>query len=71
METKDPNLIQMLPAEIAEDIELQFDSPLLNNENSLYLTIRQKPFDEILAGTKLIEYREIKRLIGNSPWEIC
>ena len=71
METKDPNLVQMLPAEIAEDIELQFDSPLLNNENSLYLTIRQKPFDEILAGTKLIEYREIKRLIGNSPWEIC
>ena len=60
METKDQNLVQMLPAEIDADVELKFDSPLLNNENSLYLTIRQKPFDEILAGTKTIEYREIK-----------
>ena len=56
----------MLPAEIAEDIELQFDSLLLNNENSLYLTIRQKPFDEILAGSKLIEYREIKSTTYNN-----
>lgn len=60
MEKQDTNLVQMLPAEIAEDVELQFDSPLLNNGNSLYLTIRQKPFDEILAGTKTIEYRDIK-----------
>lgn len=60
MEKQDTNLVQMLPAEIAADVELQFDSPLLNNENSLYLTIRQKPFDEILAGTKTIEYRDIK-----------
>lgn len=60
MEKQDTNLVQMLPAEIAEDIELQFNSTLLNKDNSLYLTIRQKPFDEIIAGTKTIEYREIK-----------
>lgn len=60
MEINNSNLVQMLPADIDANIELQFDSPLLNNENSLYLTIRQKPFDEIVAGTKTIEYREIK-----------
>lgn len=60
MGIKELNLVQMLPAEIDADVELQFDSSLLNNENSLYLAIRQKPFDEILTGTKTIEYREIK-----------
>ena len=29
-------------------------------ENTLYLTIKQKYFDEIVAGTKMEEYREIK-----------
>lgn len=29
-------------------------------ENTLYLTIKQKYFDQILAGTKKEEYREIK-----------
>jgi hypothetical protein len=60
MQEKELNITQMMPAEFAEDIELQFDSPLLDKENSLYLTIRQKPFDEIIAGTKTIEYRDIR-----------
>lgn len=60
MEIYEPNFISMLPAEIADDIELQFDSPLLDKGNSLYLTIRQKPFDEIISGIKNIEYREVK-----------
>ena len=29
-------------------------------ENTLYLTIKQKYFDEIMAGTKKNEYMEIK-----------
>ena len=29
-------------------------------QNTLYLTIKQKYFDEIVAGTKKNEYREIK-----------
>lgn len=39
---------------------LNFDDPTFTKENSLYLTIQQEPFDEIIAGTKKIEYREIK-----------
>ena len=31
-----------------------------NKENSLYLTIKQVYFDEIIAGTKKEEYRQIK-----------
>ena len=29
-------------------------------ENSLYLTITQQSFDEIVSGRKTVEYREIK-----------
>ena len=29
-------------------------------ENTLYLTIKQVHFDQIIAGTKKEEYREIK-----------
>ncbi len=47
-------------SDIPEDVELQFDNPLLNKENSLYLTIQQEFFDEIIAGTKKIEYRLLK-----------
>lgn len=31
-----------------------------NKQNTLYMTIKQKYFDEIVAGTKKNEYREIK-----------
>ena len=31
-----------------------------NKQNTLYLTIKQKYFDEIVAGTKKNEYRDIK-----------
>jgi len=32
----------------------------LDKENTLYLPIKQVYFDEIVAGTKKIEYREVK-----------
>ncbi|MBR2405109.1 MAG: hypothetical protein IKA95_05585, partial [Clostridia bacterium] len=31
-----------------------------NRQNTLYLPIKQVFFDEIVAGTKKVEYREIK-----------
>jgi hypothetical protein len=31
----------------------------MTKENSLYLTIKQQFFDEIVAGTKIEEYRDI------------
>ena len=31
-----------------------------NDQNSLYLTIKQAFFDQIIAGTKTVEYREVK-----------
>ena len=31
-----------------------------NKENTLYLPIKQVYFDQIIAGTKKIEYREVK-----------
>ena len=43
-----------------DDVELQFDDPRLNKENALYLTIQQEYFDQIIAGTKTIEYRLLK-----------
>jgi len=54
-----PGTVDMKSTEIPDDIEIPFDSPLLSRENSLYLTMRQKPFDEIIAGTKTIEYRDV------------
>ena len=50
----------MKPCNVPAGVELQFDSPILDKTNSLYLTIRQEPFDEIIAGTKKVEYREVK-----------
>lgn len=54
-----PGVVDMKTTDIPEDIDIPFDSPLLTKDNSLYLTIRQKPFDEIVAGTKTIEYRTV------------
>lgn len=46
--------------DVPDDVELQFDDPRLTKDNSLYLTIQQEYFDQIVAGTKVIEYRELK-----------
>ena len=46
--------------DIPDDAELQFDDPRLNKQNSLYLTIQQEFFDQIIDGTKTIEYRLLK-----------
>ena len=53
-------IIPMLPSDIPSEDELQFDDPRLTKANSVYLTIQQKPFDEIVSGKKTVEYREIK-----------
>ncbi|MBQ6301904.1 MAG: ASCH domain-containing protein [Bacteroidales bacterium] len=53
-------IIPMLPSDIPADDELLFDDPRLTKANSIYLTIQQKFFDEIVSGKKTIEYREIK-----------
>lgn len=53
-------IIHMLPSDIPADEDLQFDDPRLTKANSVYLTIQQKPFDEIVSGKKTVEYREIK-----------
>ena len=53
-------IIPMYPTDVPEDIELQFDDPHLTKQNSLYLTIQQVYFEEIVAGTKTVEYRQIK-----------
>ena len=53
-------IIPMYPTDVPEDIELQFDDPHLTKANSLYLTLQQEYFEQIVAGTKTVEYREIK-----------
>ena len=47
-------------AETVSGDEMQFDDPRLSKRNSLYLTIQQEPFDAIVNGSKVIEYRELK-----------
>jgi len=41
-----------------------------NKENTLYLPIKQVYFDQIMAGTKKIEYREIKEGITANKYLI-
>lgn len=53
-------VIQMMASDIPSDVELQFDDPRLTKANSIYLTIQQKYFDEIVSGKKKVEFREIK-----------
>lgn len=53
-------IIPMYPTDVPEDIELQFDDPHLTKANSLYLTLQQEYFEQIVAGTKTVEYRQIK-----------
>ncbi|MGI5847064.1 MAG: type I restriction enzyme subunit R domain-containing protein [Candidatus Cryptobacteroides sp.] len=53
-------IVRIKPCNIPSDIELPFDSPLLNQNNSLYLTLRQNAFEQIVAGTKTIEYRDVR-----------
>ena len=43
-------IIPMLPSDIPADDELLFDDPRLTKANSIYLTIQQKYFDEIVCG---------------------
>lgn len=43
--------------EVEEDVEFEFPEPC--KENTLYLPIKQVYFDEIIAGTKIEEYRQI------------
>lgn len=43
-----------------EEGEEEFEFPEPTKENTLYLTIKQVYFDQIIAGTKKEEYREIK-----------
>lgn len=43
---------------VPEEAPQQYEAP--TRENTLYLTIKQIYFDEIIAGTKKEEYREIK-----------
>lgn len=47
------------PKAVAKDDALK-EWPVPSKENTLYLTIKQCYFDEIVAGTKDKEYREIK-----------
>lgn len=60
MEGYQGEIIQMLPSDVPSDVEIQFDDPRLTKANSVYLTIQQKYFDDIVAGKKKVEYREIK-----------
>ena len=44
----------------AESVKEECGLPEPNESNTLYLVIKQKYFDQIIAGTKTEEYREIK-----------
>ena len=59
-ETEEHISFNIFKCDIPDDVELQFDDPRLNKDNSLYLTIQQEYFDQIIAGTKTIEYRLLK-----------
>lgn len=59
-ETEEHIAFDLLKTDIPDDAELQFDDPRLNKQNSLYLTIQQEFFDQIIDGTKTIEYRLLK-----------
>lgn len=54
------NSMIMTPSTISRQIEIPFDSPMLTQQNSVCLTIEQKNFDQIAAGIKNIEFRELK-----------
>ena len=53
-------VIPMRPTDVPKDIELQFDDPHLTKDNCVYLTLQQEYFEEMVAGTKKVEYREVK-----------
>lgn len=54
-----PPVVIVTPKEEAKaDVPKEWPAP--SKENTLYLTIKQCYFDEIVAGTKDKEYREIK-----------
>ena len=57
----EPNqAFNLFKCDVPDGVELQFDDPRLTRLNSLYLTIQQEYFDQIIAGTKTVEYRELK-----------
>lgn len=51
-------LFAILHAESKTDSDMNAEKP--TKENTLYLPIRQEYFDQIVAGTKDREYREVK-----------
>ena len=59
-ETEEHLSFELYKSNIPDDAELQFDDKRLNKDNALYLTIQQEFFDQIIAGTKTIEYRLLK-----------
>lgn len=60
-DTEEHLSFSVFKCDIPDNVALQFDDPRLNKENSLYLTIQQEFFDQIIAGAKTIEYRLLKR----------
>lgn len=52
--------VAVLPPKEAVKADVPKEWPAPSKENTLYLTIKQCYFDEIVAGTKDKEYREIK-----------
>ena len=59
-ESEEKTAFGIFKCDVPYDAELQFDDPRLTKDNSLYLTIQQEYFDQIIAGTKKIEYRLLK-----------
>lgn len=60
------DVLELLPEEmfgeegLADDTEEEMEIPAPCKANTLYMTIKQVYFDQIVAGTKTEEYREIK-----------